>query len=315
MVSRWLVVTVLGLVILGAPTVVHADPASDASAHHRTAISYAKSGQWADAVRELEAAYELDPTPIRLYDVAQARLQAKQYVAARDAFAKVVDSAALSPGQRERARAGLETAKRSIGKLRVSVTNAQSGDVITVDGVHMRQGVLEVDPGPHAVRLVHGGTTIAEETLDVPVGGESVVVLSAPAVVNEDAAKPPPADEKKAPPPRAGIPAAGLILGGLAVAAIGTGTYLWITGKNEYDAVKETGCAPRCGDREDPGREKALVGDVFMAAGVIAGAVATYVIVSSLTSKRTARTRPPRLVEVGVAPLPSSGWVGLRGAF
>lgn len=314
MVSRSLVVTVLVLMTLGAPTAAHADPASDASAHHRAAISYAKSGKWADAVRELVVAYELDPTPIRLYDVAQARLQAKQYVAARDAYAKVVDSAALSPGQRERARAGLETAKRSIGKLRVSVMNAQSADVITVDDVRMRKDVLEVDPGPRVVRLVRGGTTIAEETVDVPIGGESDVVLSAPTVVNEDASKPPPADEEKAAPPRAGVPAAGFILGGLAVAAIGAGAYLWITGKSEYDAVKDTGCAPRCGDREDPGREKALVGDVFMAAGVITGALATYLIVSSLTSKSTVRTRP-RPVEVGVAPLPSSGGVGLRGEF
>lgn len=146
--------------------------AKDASDHHRAGVAYAKSGKWGDAVRELDEAYALDASPIRLYDVAQVCLEARQYVRARDAYAKVVDNPALTAEQRQRARAGLETAKANVGRVRVAVVGAMPSDVVSVDGARLHTDAVDVDPGKHVVTLIRGGAT-TEVAVDVVPRAES----------------------------------------------------------------------------------------------------------------------------------------------
>src|SRR5688572_321094 len=77
---------------------------SQARDHVREGMAYAERGKWEDALREFEEAYALEPQPLRLFDVAQARFKTKRFRAAADAYAKLVDAPSLSPEQHERVR-------------------------------------------------------------------------------------------------------------------------------------------------------------------------------------------------------------------
>lgn len=296
---RAIVVVLLGL---ACTTAAEAAGSTEARAHYRAGVAYAKSGRWHEAVREFDEAYRLEPTALRLYDVAQVCLQAKQYARARAAYERVVDDPSLSPEQRERARAGLAIATRNVGRLQIAIAGAQPEDIVVVDGARVAPGAVIVDPGPHAVRLLRGGETIADANVDVPAGGEASATLGAPPPSEKSSVPAVPAE------PRAGsgIPALAWVLGGAGVAAIGGGAYLAITGYGDYQDVRDSGCAPRCEGRDEGPRQKAIVGDVLMAAGAVSIAAAVWIALGS---------EKPRAVDVSVAPSRGGGLLGVRASF
>lgn len=251
--------------------------ASEASDHHRAGVAYAKSGKWEEAVRELDEAYRLDPSPLRLYDVAQVCLQAKQYVRARDAFAKVVDSPALSPEQQQRARAGLGTAKTSIGRVHVTVVDAKPSDVVAVDGARLRVDVVDVNPGKHVVSLVRDGET-SELTVDVTSGGDASATLGDKRSSTGDPSPPPRALPVAPAESKSDTPVLGWIFGGIAVGALGAGIPLTVIGRNDYAAIEDDPCArdQTCGGRDRGPRQMALAGEVLIGVGVVSAAAAVY---------------------------------------
>lgn len=290
--------------------------ANEASDHHRAGVAYAKSGKWGDAVREFDEAYKLDPTPLRLYDVAQVCLQAKQYVRARDAYARVADSASLSNEQQQRARAGLATAKSNIGRVRIFVVSARPGDVVTVDGARAREDVVEVDPGKHTVRLVRDGET-SDVTVDVSPGGETnATVGDKKQERQEDKAAP-------AVPPRegssgGGVPTATWVFGGLAIGALSVGIPLAVTGYVEYNDIKENDPCARdstCGGRDEEPRRRAIIGDIVTGVGVVSAAVAIYFLLTAggPSAPKTAGTASFTRVDLRAAS--GGGSIGIRGSF
>lgn len=67
----------LGLTVLGtAPTVAWAqDAAAEAAQHYEKGMSHYNLGRFDDAVKEFSAAFELQPEPVLLYNIAQAYRQ------------------------------------------------------------------------------------------------------------------------------------------------------------------------------------------------------------------------------------------------
>jgi hypothetical protein len=284
----------------------------EASDHHRAGVAYAKSGKWEQAVREFEEAYKLDPTALRLYDVAQVSLQAKQYVRARDAYVKVIDSPALSSEQQQRARAALATAKASIGRVRIAIVGAKPGDVVTVDGTTPRGATIDVDAGKHTVKLVRDGET-SEATVDVAAGSEATATLG----------------EKKKEPPRpstqpgtepasdAAIPTATWIFGGIAIVALGVGVPLAVSGHLEYSRIKSSPCGQTetCDGEERPAMDRALAGDIIWISGALSAGVALFFY---LTADKPSAPKPASasgIQRIAFGPVQGGGLIRFQSSF
>lgn len=260
---RWAVACAIALFAASASADTNA-----ASDHHRAGVAYAKEGRWDDAVRELDEAYKLDPTPLRLYDVAQACLQARQYLKARDAYGRVENDAALGPEQRERARAGRATASANVAHVRATVTNATAADVVTIDGTPATESGREVDPGKHVVRLMRDYALLAEKTLDVAPGADAVAALAGPA-------PPAPVGEERG----SGKKTVAWVLLGVGVPAMITGGVLALVGNNQYRKLKDS-CAPSCNGEDRDWRTVTLAGDITLIAGAVLTGVAVFLFVT-----------------------------------
>lgn len=269
--------SLVAALVLSLVCVAGTAAASEASDHHRAGVAYAKNGKWEEAVREFDEAYRLDPSPLRLYDVAQVCLQAKQFVRARDAFAKIVDNPALTPEQQQRARAGLGTAKANVGRVHVVVADPRSSDVVSIDGARLRADVADVDPGRHVVALARDGET-TEANVEVTAGGDASVTLGEKALVERKPATSEPLPTLPVEPRSSGTPVLGWVFGGVAVAALGSGIPLTVIGRSEYADIQDDPCArdQTCGGRDRGPRQMALAGEILIGVGVVSAAAAIY---------------------------------------
>lgn len=279
--------------------------------HVRAGLAYAERGKWEDALREFEEAYALDPQPLNLYDVAQARLKTRRFRAASEAFARLVESPGLSQVQRDRAREGVATAREHVGKVRVSSPAGRPTDTLTVDGAAVRvDESIEVDPGRHVVRVVREGETFGERTIDVADGAHVRVTIAAPQ--GRDAPEVAPTRPTHDAPSERGssLPTLGLVLAGASVVALGVGTFFEIRGLNDWSDLKDgcgqtKTCAPGA---VDDARTTLLVGDIGIGIGIAAAVAAAYVFVfrPGETSSTGAAARPASSPRSSFAVLPSS---------
>ncbi len=294
---RVLPTTALAVALLATTPAFAQSKADQARDHVRAGLAYAERDKWEDALREFEEAYALDAQPLRLYDVAQARLKTKHFRAARDAFSQLVQSQGLTADQRDRARAGLATANEHISKLRVTIENAKPSDTILVDATVAAVGKsIEIDPGRHVVRLVRDGEPIGERTVDVGDGADvATTVAPSPERAAEKGAPPSPAAPAEK---RSAVPPLALVFGGIAVVAGGAGAFFEIRGLNRWselrdDCGKTKTCEP---GQVDTARRNMLVGDIAIGVAIVAAAAAVYVfIVRPGEKSEVVKTGKPRL--------------------
>jgi len=159
-------------------------------------------------------------------------------------------------------------------------------DEATVDP---RAEATEVDPGPHTVRVAVEGRDPVERTLSVREGEQRrKVVIELPArPVLEKVAPPPPAVAR----PRSGPPLGSWVLGGIGLAAVATGSVFEVSGLVSRGNLDT--CSPTCPqERVDGIRQRLLVGDIAIGAGIAllaAGAVVWILLPSSPSSARAAQ--------------------------
>jgi hypothetical protein len=281
--ARLAVVALLGVAPITIALPARAQSKSvQARDHVRAGLAYAERDKWEDALREFEEAYALEPQPLRLYDVAQARLKTRRFRAARDAFAQLLDSAGLSADQRERARAGLASSNEHIARLRISIDGGRPDDSVTLDGTAATPGKpTDVDPGRHVVRLIRDGQPIGQRALEVSDGADvTVSVGRTPDLHPEGADRGPP--RAKAAEPEGGISPLFFVLGGGALVAAGIGTYFELRGLNRWSDLRD-GCGrtKTCPPGEvDTARRNVLVGDLLIGVAIVAATAAVYVLVS-----------------------------------
>jgi tetratricopeptide (TPR) repeat protein len=142
-------------------------------------------GDNAGALAEFKQTYALMPNPIVLYNIGLVYAAMSRPVDAVDALTPVVDSATLSPEQRERAQKTLADQQRRIA--RVSVTTVPAGARIDVDGVEVARtpltGPLRVAEGSHVIGAVADGYAHARKEIIVAGNADAAVdfelVLSA----------------------------------------------------------------------------------------------------------------------------------------
>jgi len=149
---------------------------------------------------------------------------------------------------------------------------------------------IAIDPGTRTLRFEHAGSAAVEKQLVVREGERHRAVDVAfaappapaeparPAPMQEGSTLAPPVTERPPPPPRA--PVAGYVLAGTAVAALGGFTYFGLKARADVSSLQGH-CAPGCPDADvSNARREALVADILLGVGVLAGAGAAWVFIA-----------------------------------
>ena len=256
--------------VLGAALAQAQPRPQQAKDHTNAGMAHAEAGRWEDALRELEQAYALDPTPIHLFDVAQARLKTNRVRAAVDAYAKLEGASSLPPEQQARVREALAEARAKIAHARITVPNARARDVVSIDGTVVARDVLvDLDPGHHVARLLREGASI-EKGIDLDPGGSVTITLVAP--TKDAPIAPPPAQAQES-----GIPTMTWVLGGASILTLSLGAYFSITGYRKYQRLRDDPCSKSktCERIETNDMVTNIVaGDILITAGVTAAVAA-----------------------------------------
>ena len=138
---------------------------------------------------------------------------------------------------------------------------------VTLDGRDLGSSwvgrVIEVDPGTHQVQVaLSGGGRITRQSF-VATPGETrrQIVL--------ELSEPKPVKPKSSTTRSAGSPILGYALLGVGAAAVGAGSFLWFSAKQDLDDFKKE-CSPRCNEKDvETAERKALFGDIAMALGIV----------------------------------------------
>jgi hypothetical protein len=159
--------------------------------------------------------------------------------------------------------------RRQIPSLRVSAKVADGSDPgvvrVLVDGTpvveRLAAAPIDVDPGKHLLTFETSAQARVEVRVDVPVGRKGYAVeVRFPAGSPLQVVSPPP------PRPRSRT-VAPLVLGGLGLAALGTGAVLGIKGQLDRTQLVDT-CAPHCQQASvNAIRQEWTIGAVAGAAG------------------------------------------------
>ncbi len=142
-------------------------------------------GDNAGALAEFKQTYALMPNPIVLYNIGLVYAAMGRPVDAVDALSPVVDSATLSPEQRERAKKTLSDQQARIG--RVTITTEPAGARIDIDGVEVARtplsAPLRVAEGSHVIGAVAEGYAHAHK--EILVAGDADASLNFELVLSQ----------------------------------------------------------------------------------------------------------------------------------
>ena len=245
----------------------------------------------------------------------QTAKNASQLLRARELFAQC--SAKECPSAiRQDCASWLEETQRQIPSVVVGARDADGHDVLdaraSVDGADAKKQLdgtpLELDPGPHVIRVERAGAPPVEVRVVVRAGEKNRAVLAtlggaAPAGSRTAPPPPPPTPESR------GVPAVSFVLGGLGIAAGGVFAYFAVRGKSDADKLKST-CAPGCSSSDvDAVHTKLVIADVALGVGVVSLGLATVLAIRAVT------TSSKSALELRVAPTLGGAAGALRLTF
>jgi hypothetical protein len=240
---------------------------------------------------------------IRAAEDGQAARDGGQLLHARELFA--VCSARECPTVLRRDCTGwLEDARRQTPSVVIVARDTSGRDIVdaqvSIDG-NVREPQLdgtaiELDPGPHVVRVQTAGIDPVEERVLLAAGERNRTInitfalpnLHPPAVAGSlppSPIAPATASEPSAEPPRRrGLPVLTFVLGGVGVAAFGVFAYFGIRGAADADHLRST-CVPACQPSDvDAVHTKLVIADVALGVGLVSLVAATWIGVHALTS-------------------------------
>lgn len=226
--------------------------------HYNQADQLKKQGQLAEACKHLEEVERLDPKLPTLIELAECTEQVGNVVAAQTWWAMARDRAKHDekPQSRARAESRLAAVQKRVAQLTLKLSpNTPSGAQVLSDGIALEPASLAaampMNPGDHVILVKLAGHDDAKfnvkladgdnQTLAIApgptttTGAPAAIPLPTPALAPAPAASAAPAAAPSATaattaPPKAGWwsteHTAGVILGGLGVAALGGGTAL-----------------------------------------------------------------------------------------
>ena len=217
-----------------------------------------EAGDYEEAIRLWEQAYEIDPRPALHYNLAQAHGRLGHTVEEVEALERFVQSANPSDPLAADAAGRLSRARERVARTAVRIINAPPGALIVVDGQNHgatpQAEPIRVSPGSHRVEL----------TLEDRPVFRATVVARAAETVDVDAST---SEFPTAPSDSAdGVPTLPLVLwitgGGIAVAGAVIGA---VALAQSSDAVRGTSDA-------DTAQALALVSDISIGVGLATAA-------------------------------------------
>lgn len=142
-------------------------------------VELIRSGQWFEAIAELEAARDLRPTPPVYYNLALAQRAVGRYRGAAEslrAFLRTV-SATADPSLVSQAEQLLQDSATAVCRLEISADPITAR--VQVDGreVNLAEGAVVLDPGEHTITGVADGYANAERRVTLRRGSNSVASL------------------------------------------------------------------------------------------------------------------------------------------
>ena len=199
-----------------------------------------------------------------------------------------------------------------IPSIVIAATDESGADTpevaVVVDGERAKERLdgnpLELDPGEHTLTLTHRGATLeraivlraGERRRTIAVSfAKPKTATPAPSATAAPTTAPP--DER----PKAGVPTATYVLGGVGLASLAASAYFYFDQKRVHDDLSSS-CAPRCSpDDVSPLKTRQLLAGITGGVGVVAlgAAIALYV------------TRPSAETNASVGLLRGSPGLGL----
>jgi hypothetical protein len=281
--SIWLAV---GLWLVALPLAAQAEGDGAREKFMRGQRAY-QQGDYDQAIAEWQAAYELDPRPLILYNLSQAYERYGKLPEAVQALEQYLEQADPDDPNMDVARARVSTLRERLAKTSIRVVDAPEGASIFVDGKPWgrtpRPDPIPVEPGSHVVVVRLAGHQDFRATVGVP-AGQSVEV--APEMEVGGAGK------RSIAPYIVGGAGAALVL----VAGITGGIAL----------SKAKGADTADSDAADSARSMARVADVL---GIVGGAAIGAGIVWWILDRRKNRTGKEEAA-VSITPVFSPGGAG-----
>ncbi len=203
------VAAALGVLVLVSAGPAGAQPAISARAHYEEGKKLGRSQRYGDALREFRAAYEIDPRPICLYNIAWALEHLGKAPDALDTYRAYLDSAdpadaTVADARRAVGELAPGVEKQGLAVLRIGAAGAASR-VRVDDGFASAPGrpvVVHVAPGEHAVVREVEGRAVRHVKVIVAAGEDRLV-----AVDGGDTPERAPAPGPAAPVPASAAPA------------------------------------------------------------------------------------------------------------
>ena len=215
-----------------------------------------EAGDYEEAIRLWEQAYEIDPRPALHYNLAQAHGRLGHTVEEVQALERFVQAADPSDPLAADAAGRLARARERVARTAVRIINAPPGALIVVDGENHgqtpRTEPIRVSPGSHRVELTLNNRAVFRAT----------VVARAAETVDVDASTSETAPQEEA----GGIPTVPLVLWIAGGAVVVAGAVIGAVAlAQSSDAVRDTSDA-------DTAKALALVSDISIGVGLAAAA-------------------------------------------
>jgi len=306
-------VAVVAVVVAGVALTAPAAHAEDVRAAARRKLiegtELLRAGDYPLALECFRAAHDLVPSSKIEYNLGVAYMRLARNADALAAFDTFLrETLDASPSSLKRARAYRDDLARKVARLvvRADVEGASIGIDGRLYGTTPRAEEILIDAGPHLLLVEDTGSEeVFNRTFVVPPGGsltiEAKLLSEAPTVapvVPLVAARPAPAADL----PRWLKPTA-LAAGGLAVAALGLGTYEWFVKEQRYRTFNGEPCTRglpdnggrRCSQLLGDGDQAKRLGIIALSAGVALGAISTGLFVWSRHPTSTSASRETAL--------------------
>lgn len=241
-----------------------------------------------------DAADRASLTCIQTAEKGQAARQSGDLLGARTLFAQCAAVQCPRVVRRD-CGAWLEDAAGQTPSVVLGAHDAQGRDVLdataSIDGAVVTRRLdgapIELNPGPHTIRIEMSGAPAASVDVVVREGekNRAIVVTIAPTkpapplAVAPIPAPPPPTPAPQPPDGEAhhGLPLGTYLLGGLALVALGVFATFAVVGKNDSDNLHST-CAPACSSGSVSNlRTQLVVADVALGVAAVSAAGATWI--------------------------------------
>lgn len=309
--AAWVAALSLSLVSLPALGASSKDKAQ-AKALVTEAKNASKDKRWADAVKALRKANDLDPSTQTQLDLARALSNMNKLVEATKILHDITGAPATTQGGKKVAEAAKKLAtdlEAKIPWLQVTV-GAGEGDVKTLvddDEIDASQEV-PLNPGEHRVAAEAKGYEPAEKTIKLEEGQHKKVHLKLER--SSGAGKPAAANEPDAPSEGMGK-APALVAFALGAAGIGVGTAFGVMASSQTSDVKshcdKNGvCPASVQDALDRAKSNGNVSTIAFIAGGVGVAAGVVLLVASLSGGKKA---PEKEKSAMIQP-----WIGPTGA-